>query len=112
MAKRVKWSAGADIVTEDELTTLFGNVRTFAWDENKRRSNVAKHGIDFADAEDVFKDPAAFTYRSSGSSGEQRYVTIGAVRGVVIAVVTTLRQETIRIISARRARRSEKQSYG
>ena len=99
-------------MTEDELTKLFGNVRTFAWDENKRRSNVAKHGIDFVDAEDVFKDPAAFTYRSSGPGVEERYVTIGAVRGVVIAVVTTLRQAVVRIISARRARRSERQRYG
>ena len=85
-------------MTEEDLEKLFGKVRTFGWDENKRQTNVAKHGIDFLDAEGVFKDPAAFTYRSSRPTGEQRYVTIGAVKGVLIAVISTLRQGTIRII--------------
>lgn len=98
-------------MTEDELTKLFGSVRTFAWDENKRQANVAKHGIDFVDAQDVFKDPAAFTYRSARPTNEQRYVTIGVVKGVLVAVISTLREGTIRIISARIARRTERQMY-
>lgn len=101
-----------DIVTEDELKQLFGDVRTFGWDENKRRSNFMKHGIDFLDAQDVFKDPAAFTYRSSRQTGEQRYVTVGTVKGTLVAVICTLRSDMVRIISARVARRTERQMYG
>lgn len=42
----------------------------FEWDENKRRSNIVKHGIDFEDAKDVFDDAAAFTYASTRPSVE------------------------------------------
>src|ERR1700740_1659241 len=85
---------------------------TFEWDENKRRSNVIKHGIDFSDATEAFYDPAALTFLSPYTTHERRYVTIGAVRGVLIAVVSTSRGGAIRIISARAARRSERQKYG
>jgi hypothetical protein len=36
----------------------------FEWDDNKRRANAVKHGLDFADAAGVFKDPKQFVYRS------------------------------------------------
>jgi uncharacterized DUF497 family protein len=98
-------------MTEDELKKLFGNVRTFGWDENKRQANVAKHGIDFVDAQDVFKDPAAFTYRSRQPTNERRFVTIGSVKGVLVAVISASREGTVRIISARVARRTERKMY-
>lgn len=84
----------------------------FEWDENKQRVNVAKHGIDFADAKEVFDDPAAYTLLSPRASGERRYMTIGLMKGALIAVIFTRRGEAIRIISARAARRSERKSYG
>jgi uncharacterized DUF497 family protein len=86
--------------------------RKFEWDENKRRSNVEKHGIDFDDAKDVFGDPAAYTYASPISAEERRTVTVGLVKGVLIAVISTLRGSVTRIISARAARRNERQAYG
>lgn len=86
--------------------------QAFEWDENKRRLNIEKHGIDFSDAKDVFLDSRRFTYRSAQHAGEYRYVTVGAVRGVLMAVVSTLRLEKTRIISARVARRSERKLYG
>jgi uncharacterized DUF497 family protein len=84
----------------------------FEWDEAKRLSNIDKHGIDFADAVKVFADPAAYTFTSPVSAGEQRYVTIGGMKGVLVAVISTLRGPVVRIISARAARRSERQLYG
>jgi uncharacterized DUF497 family protein len=84
----------------------------FEWDENKRRSNVAKHGIDFADAKEVFDDPAAYTYYSAKETGERRYVTVGSMKGALVAVISTRRGTIIRIISARVARRIERQIYG
>jgi uncharacterized DUF497 family protein len=86
--------------------------RIFEWDDNKRRANVSKHGIDFADAKTVFLDPSARTYQSSRPNSEARYVKIGMARGMLIAVIFTRRREAIRIISARVARRSERNLYG
>jgi uncharacterized DUF497 family protein len=86
--------------------------RTFEWDENKRLSNIAKHGIDFEDAKQVFSDQAAFTFASARSADEHRYVTVGLVKGTLMAVIFTRRAAVIRIISARIARDSERQMYG
>jgi uncharacterized DUF497 family protein len=86
--------------------------RSFEWDESKRRANVAKHGIDFTDVKGVFDDPSALTYQSPRPSDEPRYVTVGMSRGVLMAVIFTRRGQAIRIISARIARRSERELYG
>ena len=84
----------------------------FEWDENKRRTNLTKHGIDFGDAKEVFYDPAAYTAVSPRQASERRYVIVGLVRGALVAVIFTRRSEAIRIISARAAGRSERQRYG
>jgi uncharacterized DUF497 family protein len=98
-------------MAEDDLSHLFANA-TFEWDENKRRSNIVKHGIDFADAMQVFRDPAAYTFTSTRGAREQRFVSVGAMSGSLIAVIFTIRGRVIRIISARTARRIERQTYG
>lgn len=87
------------------------SIEAFEWDETKRGANVAKHGIDFVDAVQVFGDPRQLTYRSSHHSGEERFVSIGAVHGKLIAVVFTQRANKVRIISARAARRVERELY-
>src|ERR1700694_3711827 len=89
-----------------------GMTTAFEWDENKRRSNVDKHGIDFGDAIEAFYDPAAYTFLSPYPADERRYVTIGLMRGALIAVISTRRGDAVRIISARAARRNERQMYG
>jgi uncharacterized protein len=99
-------------MTDERPEVPFARERTFEWDENKRRSNVEKHSIDFADAKDVFDDPAARTYASPRSEAERRYMTVGKVGRTVMAVVFTLRGLVIRIISARAASRDERQRYG
>jgi uncharacterized DUF497 family protein len=83
----------------------------FEWDENKRRANVVKHGIDFADAAEAFGDPRQFTYRSPRRSSEERFLSVGTVHGRLIAVVFTRRGDKIRIISARPARQNEREQY-
>ena len=95
----------------DELQKLFAEVRAFEWDEDKRLLNINKHGIDFEVAKNVFRDPAAYTFTSPHPAFERRYVTIGMAQGIVIAVISTLRGDTIRIISARAARREERRRY-
>ncbi|PZR86160.1 MAG: hypothetical protein DI537_29240 [Stutzerimonas stutzeri] len=79
----------------------------FEWDEEKRQKNIEKHGIDFSTAVLAFSDKKSFEYRSPIGEPEQRCVLIGEVEGRVIAVVYTIRHGVIRLISARRARRSE-----
>jgi uncharacterized DUF497 family protein len=83
----------------------------FEWDDNKRSVNAAKHGIDFADAVAVFEDPQQVTFRSSRRSDEERFLSIGTMQGRLIAVVFTRRGDTIRIISARHARKTERMRY-
>jgi uncharacterized protein len=84
----------------------------FEWDEGKRRANIAKHGIDFEDAKEVFSDPAAYTVISPRPVNERRYLSVGLAKGALIAVINTRRGEVLRIISARATRRSERQYYG
>jgi uncharacterized protein len=99
-------------MAEHYLSRLLAKTAAFEWDENKRRSNVFKHGIDFADAKEVFYDPAGYTSVSPHGTRERRYVTVGSMRGTLIAVIFTPPGQAIRIISARAARRNERQTYG
>jgi len=82
----------------------------FEWDENKRKLNLDKHGIDFVDAVDVFMDLSRIEVESMRDD-ELRYLTIGAVHDVVILVVYTYRAGTVRLISARRANKNEREAY-
>lgn len=81
----------------------------FEWDETKNEANIAKHGIDFNDVGQVFK--RAYRYETYSGSDSSRFVVVGETEGRIIAVVFTQRGETIRIISARRARDEEKRAY-
>jgi uncharacterized DUF497 family protein len=94
-----------------EFRDLVSQKLDFEWDDRKRSLNIAKHGIDFVDAAEVFRDPSQYTYRSGIRSGETRYVSVGTVAGNLIAVIFTWRGRTVRIISARAARRSERDMY-
>jgi uncharacterized DUF497 family protein len=86
----------------------------FTWDENKRRLNIQKHGIDFVDAEEIFDGEIVITQDDRLDYGETRYIAFGMLkqRGVKIIVVAYVeRGETIRIISARKALKHEKNFY-
>ena len=81
----------------------------FEWDENKRRSVLERHGIDFEDAVQIFDGPVWETV--SPRTGEQRWLAIGVVNGIEIAVVYTIRNSRRRIITARRAGKDERRDY-
>jgi len=81
----------------------------FEWHEDKNARNIAKHGIDFEDAIAIFDAPLFIRYGNPG--GEERFVAVGMMADLEIAVVYTRRGSTIRLISARRARRNERQAY-
>ncbi len=81
------------------------------WDETKRRANLKKHGLDFADAADALAgitctfDDARFEY------GEQRFITLGMLRDTVVAMAYTETARAFRIISMRKAPRHEQILY-
>ena len=86
----------------------------FEWDDEKDRKNISKHGISFRTAILVFSDSGRIEkYDDVHSLDEDRYLTIGEISGtfMVVTVVYTERSEAIRIISARRATRVEKEEY-
>ena len=84
----------------------------YEWDAAKSRANLAKHGIDFADAVAVFEDDLALTRPDSDSRGEPRFVTLGIDGfGRLLVVVYTERDARIRLISARLATKQERNSY-
>ena len=83
----------------------------FEWDEDKRLANIKNYGIDFVDVSEVF-DGEIFTVEDDRYSyGEQRFVTFGLLKGLVVVVVNTDRCEFIRIISIRKATKNEYRSY-
>jgi hypothetical protein len=85
----------------------------FEWDDVKAEWNEGKHGITFPQAEQVFDDPLHATMRDARHAEvEDRYITIGETFwGKVLVVAHAERGDRIRIISARRATRSEKRNY-
>jgi|GEM_PF-149807 len=83
------------------------------WDPAKARSNFARHGINFTDAATVLNCELAISIPDLGLVGEERFVTVGAdALGRILVVSYTYRRNRVRIISARRATRSERKEYG
>jgi uncharacterized DUF497 family protein len=84
----------------------------FEWDEVKRKANLAKHAVDFADAIEVFADALRIErINSRRSHDEERREVIGLVGEHVLFVVYTPRGGVRRMISARRASRDERRTY-
>ena len=79
----------------------------FTWHEAKRASNLKDHGLDFVDAHEVFAGPT-FTYRDDRFDyDEERFVTLGLLRGIVVSIVHTEMPKRIQIISFRKATKHE-----
>jgi len=83
----------------------------FEWDEKKNKDNIKKHGIDFADVPAMFDQPM-FVNMDAGDYGEDRWIGVGMLKNIVVVVVFTEREEeSIRIISARKATKYERENY-
>jgi uncharacterized DUF497 family protein len=83
----------------------------FEWDDVKAKKNLDKHGIGFPLARRVFLDVNRLEFENDGEYDERRWVAIGLVVDQVLVVIYTMRDEVCRIISARRAERSERERY-
>ena len=84
----------------------------YEWDPDKAARNLNKHGVDFADAVGVFEDDRAVTIEDTHHA-EDRYVTIGTdyTLRLLVVVYTWRKENTIRIISARKAMPKERSIY-
>jgi uncharacterized DUF497 family protein len=84
----------------------------FGWDPRKADSNIHKHGVDFADAVIALEDENALTIEDVGHN-EQRFKTLGMgpKLNILFVVHVERNEDTIRIISARKADRSEIKQY-
>lgn len=91
---------------------------TFEWDPQKAQVNVQKHDIRFSQAATIFRDPNALSiFDEAHSQDEERWITLGIDNlGRLLVVIHTFRemaseQWKIRLISARKATKSEIKQY-
>ncbi len=84
----------------------------FEWDEEKNQENIRYHRIDFADVPLVFDGPMFVTLDTRKNYGEDRLIGIGLlINSVVVVVFVEKVGDTIRIISARKAERHERDKF-
>jgi uncharacterized protein len=83
----------------------------FEWDENKRISNLKKHGVDFIDAAALFENWHISNVSGSIDYGEVRLKALGLVDGEILCVIYTLRGERYRLISAHTAGKNDRRKY-
>lgn len=83
----------------------------FTWNESKRKANIIKHGLDFADACRVFAGPT-FTFADTRFDyGEQRWITIGVLVLSVVVIAHTESPDQIHVISMRKAQKNEQRIF-
>jgi len=83
----------------------------FEWHEQKRQTNLTKHGIDFVDAIAIWEGSVLEVSSLQLHHGEQRFIAVGRSQGRTITVVFTWRGKIRRLISARAARHYERKNY-
>ena len=83
----------------------------FEWDENKNKSNIQKHGIDFNDSANIFDHAMVIKLDKRADYGESRWIGLGQLESIVIIIVFTKRNDRMRIISIRKASKQERRIY-
>ena len=102
---------GVEPLGLDVYTARIYTPQAFEWDSAKRETNLRKHGVDFARAVRIFEAPVLERQDRRRDYGEPRFVALGAVEELLLAVVYTPRELAFRIISAGNAHRHEKAAY-
>ena len=84
----------------------------FSFDAAKRARSLTKHGFDLADAQGVIESGHTVTFEDRRFAyGEARFVTLGPLGDMLVAIVTAETDDHIRIISMRKADRHEQSLY-
>ena len=91
----------------------FTSLKEFAWDEGNVTKSYQKHGITQKETEEIFLDEQVlFLEDIKHSQKEKRFIAIGkTLSGNVLFAVFTVRMQTIRVISVRKANRKERRQY-
>ena len=93
-------------------SSLMTGPMRFDWDDAKAEANEAKHGVPFEYAAAIFLDPNRLDFDASRpEDNEDRRKVVGVIEGRIFTVVYTLRDDVIRLISARRANDQETRRY-
>jgi Uncharacterized protein conserved in bacteria len=82
------------------------------YDPEKRAKTLAERGLDFEDAVQVFDGPTVDFIDDRQNYGEDRFISLGHLRGRLIVVVWTQRGDTRHIISMRKANEREQEKHG
>lgn len=97
----------ASIAIYDYTTAM-----NFEWDDHKNQTNLRKHGLSFADAWQMFESAMLVELDEREDYGEERCTAIGLIQNRIVVIVYTERDNnTIRIISLRKALSHERQAY-
>ncbi|NJD55489.1 MAG: BrnT family toxin [Nitrospirae bacterium] len=85
----------------------------FEWDAEKNRQNIKKHGIDFADAWQLFEHPLFVRHDDRYDYGEDRYIGLGMLKNMMVVFAAFVEKDgdSIRVISMRKAKKHERQKY-
>lgn len=83
----------------------------FTWDPRKAASNMRKHGVSFEEAASVFADPLALVVEDAVDPECTLLIGTSSRQRVLLTVYTEIDEDTIRIISARRATSHERKHY-
>lgn len=105
------WPPAPLRVTTKRATINFETEMKYEWDEAKNRKNIAKHGLSFEDAEQVFAGPCVTFEDDRYAYGEERLITLGLLAGRLVVIAHSPRDEGTRIISMRKGNRREQKIY-
>ena len=86
----------------------------FEWDERKNEDNLEKHGLDFADGQELFSGqwPFLVVADTTEDYGEERWIGIGTGNGrILVAIFAEPEPSVIRLISLRKASQEERARY-
>lgn len=84
----------------------------FIWDRRKNEANIRKHELDFADAYKVLESPMLVGLDEREEYGEDRWIGVGLMENrVVVIIFTEPEEDTIRVISFRKATTNERERY-
>ena len=83
----------------------------YEWDEDKRRTNLFKHGIDFSEVPKIFENRFVEFYDLEHSDFEDRWRVLGFLNDQVVICVYTIRENRRRVITARKATSEETMLY-
>ena len=83
----------------------------FSWDPKKNLINITKHGISFSKAAKIFDGPRLEREDTRRHYGETRMIALGQSEGRILRIVYTRRNSVIRIISARKANKHDREEY-